>query len=450
MDKQKKFHELFIPIYIELFFMMLIGFADTTMLSAVGDKTVGAVGTSNTYISIFTLAFNIICSGMTAVMTQYIGAKKEHIAQKACQIGLVINTIIGTIISLIFLIFARPILVGMSISPALEEDAVVYTTLIGGSAILTAVTPIYSYHLRAFGRTKEPLITTLVANLVNIVFNAIFIYGLKMGVYGAAFATIISRVINLVLNMMMSYIYIKKDNRACEISNKVIISQIVKIGLPAALETGMYNVSMMLVMMMINKMDINGINATIKSYGSTITQFACMSSVAIASANAIIIGWKCGEGKIEECYKLTFKHCLFAIIFGMSVELIVALLGYPIMSLMSKDSHIIKTVQIILFIDIALELGRATNIVMGQALKCTGDALFTVIISILFTLLFAVGFTFIFGVKLKMFVIGSFIGLASDEIARGICMMLRWKSRKWENKIFVKKTLDNLNKNENE
>ena len=74
-SERKKLHQLFFPIFFEILFTILTGAVDTLMLSSEGDQAVGAVGTANTYISIFLIMFSIISSGMVAVMTQYIGAK---------------------------------------------------------------------------------------------------------------------------------------------------------------------------------------------------------------------------------------------------------------------------------------------------------------------------------------------------------------------------------------
>lgn len=74
MQQQKGLIALFIPMALETLFMMLTGMADTVMLSSVSDSAVGAVGTANTYISIFIITFGIISSGMVAVVTQFIGA----------------------------------------------------------------------------------------------------------------------------------------------------------------------------------------------------------------------------------------------------------------------------------------------------------------------------------------------------------------------------------------
>ena len=95
----KPFMKLYIPIALETLFMMLAGMVDTIMLSTVGDSAVGAVGTANTYIGIFIIMFHVVSSGMIAVMTQYIGAKRFGVAYQARQLGAVFNAGIRVVLS---------------------------------------------------------------------------------------------------------------------------------------------------------------------------------------------------------------------------------------------------------------------------------------------------------------------------------------------------------------
>ena len=86
-------------------FYMLSGMVDTLMLSSVSDQAVGAVGTANTYISVFIIMFGVISSGMVAVMTQNIGAGKPGIAYRARQLGLIFNAVIGVLMSVFLAVF---------------------------------------------------------------------------------------------------------------------------------------------------------------------------------------------------------------------------------------------------------------------------------------------------------------------------------------------------------
>lgn len=92
----------------------------------------------------------------------------------------------------------------------------------------------------------------------------------------------------------------------------------------------------------------------------------------------------------------------------------------------------------LLTIDIILEVGRVSNLVFGQALKTSGDALFTTIIAVIFTYFCMVGGTWFFGIRLNLLAVGAYIGLALDECARAVCMFLRWQSGRWKTKGFIK------------
>lgn len=103
--QRKTLTQLSIPICFETLFYMLSGMVDTLMLSSVSDQAVGAVGTANTYISVFIIMFGVISSGMVAVMTQNIGAGKPGIAYQARQLGLIFNAVIGVLMSVFLAVF---------------------------------------------------------------------------------------------------------------------------------------------------------------------------------------------------------------------------------------------------------------------------------------------------------------------------------------------------------
>ena len=310
--QRKTLTQLSIPICFEILFYMLSGMVDTLMLSSVSDQAVGAVGTANTYISVFIIMFGVISSGMVAVMTQNIGAGKPGIAYQARQLGLIFNAVIGVLMSVFLAVFSGNILKMVSIAPALFDSANTYLRIVGGACFLNALIPIYSSYLRVFGYTKQSLWASIIGNVINFILNAVFLFVMNWGVMGVATATVISRIINLIIVATMGAVLIKAKESPERIA----------------------------------------------------------------------------PGKI-------------------------------------------------LAIDIVLELGRVTNLVYGQALKTSGDAVFPVVMGAVFMYLAAVGGTYFFGLHLGLLAIGAYIGLASDECIRAVGMVLRWKSGKWKNKRLV-------------
>ena len=310
--QRKTLTQLSIPICFETLFYMLSGMVDTLMLSSVSDQAVGAVGTANTYISVFIIMFGVISSGMVAVMTQNIGAGKLGIAYQARQLGLIFNAVIGVLMSVFLAVFSGNILKMVSIAPALFDSANTYLRIVGGACFLNALIPIYSSYLRVFGYTKQSLWASIIGNVINFILNAVFLFVMNWGVMGVATATVISRIINLIIVATMGAVLIKAKDSPERIA----------------------------------------------------------------------------PGKI-------------------------------------------------LAIDIVLEFGRVTNLVYGQALKTSGDAVFPVVMGTVFMYLAAVGGTYFFGLHLELLAIGAYIGLASDECIRAVGMVLRWKSGKWKNKRLV-------------
>lgn len=133
--QRKKLHQLFFPLFFETLFMMLAGMVDTLMLSSEGDYAVGAVGTANTYISLFIIMFSIISSGMVAVMTQYIGAKRPGVAHQALKLGLMFNLSVGVVITGVLIFGTDAILKAVGIARDLEEPASIYLRTIGAFCI---------------------------------------------------------------------------------------------------------------------------------------------------------------------------------------------------------------------------------------------------------------------------------------------------------------------------
>ena len=435
--ERKTLTQLFVPICFETLFYMLSGMVDTLMLSSVSDQAVGAVGTANTYISVFIIMFGVISSGMVAVMTQNIGAGRPGIAYQARQLGLAFNAVIGVLMSVFLALFSGSMLRIVSIAPALMEPAETYLKIVGGACFLNALIPIFSSYLRVFGYTKHSLIGTIVGNVLNIVLNSIFLFVLDWGVMGVAVATVISRVVNLIIVAAMGAVLIKAKQSPDRLPAGRILGQIIKIGFPSACETALYNVAMTLIVRYMNQMDTDGMNVTARSYTMQIANFSYCIGAALAQANAIMTGWRIGAKEYDECNKGTKKAAIYGIIAATCFSVTFAAAGHFIVHIFTDDVQMINLVVKLLIVDIFLEFGRVTNLVYGQALKTSGDALFPVVMGAIFMYLFAVGGTYFLGIHLGLLAVGAYIAMAADECARAVGMVIRWKSGKWRNKRLV-------------
>ena len=440
----KSLTKLFIPIALETLCYMLAGMVDTMMLSTVGDNAVGAVGTANTYINVFIIMFSIVSSGMIAVMTQYIGAKRIGVAFQARQLGAVLNLVLGVALSGFLFVFSGNVLEIVGVAPLLMGYAKTYLKIVGGFCFVNALIPIFSSYLRAFGYTKQPLIATVLSNVLNLCLNAVFLFVFHSGVAGVAAATVISRFLNLAIVIVASKLLVRADKDPERLGNKEVFAQIIKVGLPSAMETAFYNVAMTLTIRFLNQMDDAGMNVTARSYAAQIANFSYCVGAALAQANAILTGWRIGKGDYEACDKGTKKAACIGICVAAGLEAVFALSSDYLIQIFTDDAELITIGAS--YLRFVLEVGRVTNLVFGQALKTSGDALYTTIIAVTFMYLCMVGGTWLFGIHWNLLAVGAYIGLAGDECVRAVFMFLRWQSGKWKSKGFIKQEANQQNK----
>jgi Na+-driven multidrug efflux pump len=244
---------------------MMVGVIDTIMLSTVSDQAVAASGTANTYLYLVSMIFTIMSTGALAVMTQYIGAKHPEVAERAKIIGLLFNLGTCLLFSILFVFGSNAILVFLDTSEAIVADATVYMTIVGAALVFLSITNIYSSYLRSFGYPKLTLIGSAAANIVNIVLNATFI-SLGLGIKGVALATMTARIVNLVLSIIFVEKIKQKKIEKCMIANNKIFMQILKIGLPSAVEVIVFNLSISFMVKCLNQMDSEGISIGVYSY----------------------------------------------------------------------------------------------------------------------------------------------------------------------------------------
>ena len=429
--KKNSLIALFIPIFLETLLLMSTGIADTLMLSSVHNG-VGAVGTANSYIGMFFIFLSVVTTGMMAVMTQNIGAKRPGVAYQTRQLAILVNGIIGLIISGLLIGLSEPILKMLCTSEELLPLATVYMRIVAIGSFFDGLTLIFSSYLRAFNHTRSPFVAALSGNILNVALNALFLYAFGWGVEGVAASTAVSKLFILVLMIIFCYRSINNKNYKDRISRKTILIQMFKIGIPAALESISYSIAMGFVMSFINRMDVKGFNATAYAFTTQVTNFAYCTAMALSLANSFIVGWEMGSKEYEKCYKGTIKVTLVGISIAVILELIFALLGRYLGSIMSNDQTMIQTITWLLYIDIGLEIGRATNLVIGKAIKTTGYSLIPSVGSIIINAIIAVTGTYIFGILLGWGVLGAMFAMALDECLRGLFLFFLWLRKKWQ------------------
>ena len=439
--QKKSLIQLTWPIFIELTLFMLMGMVDTFMLSAYSDNAVAAVGMSNQVINLIGVMFNFVAAGTIILVSQNLGANNQTKASEVSIVSIGANLVIGLLLSLVMVTCSKYILSFMNTPEEIMQTTISYTQIVGSFLFLMAVQPVLSGILRSFGYTKQSMIITLIANIINIFGNAIFIYGLfgvpELGPIGVAISTVFSRFVTIVLISLV--IYKKINFTFSEDFFKKLplqdVKNILRIGVPSALEQVAYSSSQVIIISFVSM--IGTLAITTRVYTSNISMFIYLFSLAIAQGNQVLVGYFIGEGDNNEVYHRTFKTQCLAVSVSILMSIIFYLMSDYLFGIFTTDATILTLGKSLMLINILLEIGRASNLVLTNALKAAGDINYPFIFGIVGMWIICIPVAYILGIKWGLGLAGIWIAFAVDEFFRGIIFTFRWKGKKWRNKSFI-------------
>ncbi|RED55526.1 MATE family efflux transporter [Cohnella lupini] len=195
------------PIFIESGLQMFMRIADTFMLSRVSDEAVAAVGVANQIIQFAMLIFNFVAIGSAVVVSQYLGARKERDLGQLAASSISVNFLFGVVISVLVVSLSGPLLNVFGLDDSLFRLARSYLYIAGGALFIQAVLTALVAIIQSYGYTRQTMMVTIGMNVINIVGNCLFIYGLfgvpKLGVTGVAISTAVSQCIGLTVNFFL-------------------------------------------------------------------------------------------------------------------------------------------------------------------------------------------------------------------------------------------------------
>lgn len=429
------------PIMLESLLFMLMGSADTLMLSGVSDSAVSAVGVATQFVFIAILVIGVVNNGADIVISQYLGAGKRMEASKISALTVTMNVLTGIGISLLFLLFTEPLMSLMNLKGHTLDMAVAYLRIVGGWLFFQAIINALSGIIRTYGFAKEAMYVSLGMNVVHVLLNYLLIFGKlglpELGTEGAAISTVISRGLAVVvffwmMTRVVDYRLAIKDYLSF---SKEFLGKILKIGVPTALESVLYHLCQSVFLYYATVLGETALAS--RQYAMNLSSYVFLFSSAIGMGTAILVGRFVGGGRSEEAYKRVWATARWSLSITVGIDLVVILFRDPLIGLFTNDPDILKLATQMVVLSLVLETGRSLNLVMVPALRAAGDAKYTVywgIVSMVFMSL-PLGYLLVF--VLDMGLAGVWLAIAADEWARGIIMLFRWRSQAWRGKALV-------------
>lgn len=442
---QRSVFSLAWPIFFQSLLGVALGYVDTIMLSNYSETAVGAIGNANSIIGFLALAFTVISSATGIMVSQYLGAGKKEEMNRIYTVALSFNLVLSGIISLVVFLFSNPLLCVMQVPNEMMSDADMYMKIVGGTIFTQALINAFSQIFSSHGKTVFGMVIAFGMNITNIIGNFLFLYGplhsLGLGASGVAISTSISRIFAVIAAVIYFYSVIKgrMGVKYLKPFPYNILKQLLRLGIPTAGENISYNFSQLVITAFVNTMGIVAINT--KIYATMLSMLTYMIAFSAAIATQIIVGHSVGAGDYDFAYKKVLKTLRFGLIVSISIAVLNWLAAPFTFSLFSDDPKVAELLaeqgSMVMFIAIFLEFGRTTNIVIINSMKAAGDVKFPTMLAIFSMWGLSVLIAYVLGVVLGMGLAGVWIGMAADEIFRGIVVFIRWIKGSWRGKRVV-------------
>lgn len=423
------------PLLLEQFLAVTMGLADTFMVSSVSEAAVSSVSLVDTLNVLVFQILSALASGGAVVVSQYMG-QKNYKQMKKCAAQLYSVLLISTSVVMIAAAAgSRGILrvIFGSIDDSVMEYAQIYFLISAVSYPFMGAYNAGAALFRAQGNSKVSMKASLVMNIINIAGNAVLIYGFRMGVLGAALATLAGRVFSAIWVTMQQQ---KAENpfRIEQLADlrpqRQQIRPILVIGIPSGLENGMFQIGKLCVSSLTATLGTSAIAAN--AVANTVATVANIPGNTIGLAVIPVIGRCLGAGEKKQAVQYA-KLLLGIAAAGLAVMNIAVFFSIPAVAQAYHLTQAAKQmcIEVIRLFCIFSVFFWALSFTLPQVLRSGGDAKYTMSISILSMWIFRVVLSYFFVLRMDMGLMGVWLGMCIDWICRSIFFTVRFLNGKW-------------------
>ena len=324
------------PLIISSIGQQLYMIADTSIVGlGVGIKALAAVGATDWIYWLILFTIIGFTQGFSTFTERYFGEKNYEKVNKSIAMSALLSLFVGIVVTVFGLLCAKPLLSFMNTPPDILRNATIYiTTMISGTLIITAYNMAASI-LRAFGDGKSPLIAMVIAAILNVLLDLIFVLLFKWGIFGAAIASVISQGVSFVYCFIqikrIEIVRLTKESFSIDFKE---IAQMFKFGVPIAFQHIIINISGIILQSTINlqgSIFIAGYTATNKLYGL----LEC-SAAAIGITLTTFVAQNYGANNLKRVRKGVLISGIFSVFMATFIAIIMILFGKYFLMLFIK------------------------------------------------------------------------------------------------------------------
>ena len=309
-DPKKAINKLSIPIIASMFLIFANNIIDSIWVAGLGAEPLAALGYITPLFMILVGFGNGIGAGGNSLISRYIGAEDRVSANNAVIHNLILSVIVSAVISIVFLLSMKTLLNMMGASSVINY-AMEYGFIIFSWTFALLMPPIVGGAFRAEGDIKRATIPIVLAAIINMILDPIFIYTLNMGIAGAAWATALGPFISLLL--MFYWIFIKKDTYLSyslnDFTNDLgMYKDILVVGIPASLEQLVLSVLTIFVNYMLTIVS-GPVAVAVYTAGWRIINIGMLPAIGVGTAAISVAGVAFGAKKYENL-RITARYAV--------------------------------------------------------------------------------------------------------------------------------------------
>lgn len=433
---------MILPLFLEQLLVMLVGMADTLVVSYAGEAAVSGVSLVNQFNTIFIYLFTALASGGAVVISQYIGRRSAEDAGESASQLLLFSTGFSVIISALVLLggeWLLRLLFGR-VEPDVMAACVTYLRISAYSYPALAVYNSGAAIYRSLGKTDVTMYLSVVSNVINIIGNLIGVFVLHAGVAGVAWPSLIARTFSAVVITVLCF---RKQNEVVYRWqwifrwNGASMKQILGIAVPNGLENGVFQLV---------KVALSSIVALFGTYqiaangvAQSIWSMAALAGVAMGPAFITVIGQCMGNGDSDAADYYFKKLTRITLLLSSAWNLLIFLLTPLFLMVYALEP---ETKQLVIWLVLIHNVFNAAAFpfsgALSNGLRAAGDVKYTMVVSVVSTLAVRLFLSWLLGIVFDMGVIGIAVAMVCDWVLRAVVFFLRLKSGKWKNFQVIK------------
>lgn len=432
----KDLRKLIVPLIFEQLLAILVGMVDTVMIAGVGEAAVSGVSLVDTINILIINITAALATGGAVVAGHFLGQKDSAHASKSAWQLVLFSIWLSVIVTIIFMAAHKPLLGAVfgQVEAEVMESATTYLVITAVSICPLAIYNSCAALFRAMNDSRTTMLIAIVMNLINLVGNAILIYGVKIGVAGAAIATTVSRVAAAAIILYLMFHSEKNINFRGQATWKMdfaLVKKILYIGIPNGLENSLFQLGKILLLSLISTFGTYAIAAN--AVCNTLACFNVLPGQAINLALLSVASICIGAGDYEQARYYTKKLMWIIISFTAVLSLVMIAFAPWIMKIYQLTPQTESlAVTILRWHAILAIFFWAPSFSLPNTLRAAGDVIWSMVIAIASMWIFRIGFAYIFSFYYNGGLFGVWIAMTIDWGFRGICYGLRYHGHKWE------------------